>query len=1564
MAVGIRVLSDNLSGQTVNVTFNPYSGGTIDIGAQTIPFNYLNPYYFGDYDVYSPLYDYNYEFTTTPPSLDNCVVFLAPGAIYEFSSNTVTPLSVFLGGPILGNGVDIANTTTKLWTYTAYNDPAAIYEYNITLNPFSILYNRTITVTGVELGAGLTAISNTKLISTSGLTVIEIDITTTTGVVTPKFNITGLVAGDLILTTNNILYATTTDGYIRGYNYSTGAMVLAFLLQPSIPYALGMFINDNDLYITNANGDVWLFNPIAPYGLTYIKNTGTYVGGASSAPECQFVATVTQTPTATPTPTPTLACGRLGNTSFEDFADCVSPCLGQFCGGPTTNPVQYPKECIPFWDTTASDQSIEIWPNGFQNYTAYEGNFFAEVNARVATPQALFQDFYATPGTQYQIQFAHMGRQDFLNTLVVAVSGQTTGLIYFPTEYTAVTRQWTFNTVNFVAQEQNYQLLFSATSAQAGGNFLDAINVVCPQFFVTPTPTNSATQTPTPTPTPPGRCASIVNITVTASTAFITGLTCCDESIVTLDGLPIGTYNLDDYCFVTGTVSGPAVTVNSYSTPCRGGGSAWPFDDPCPTPTPTVTPSHTSTPTNTFGVSPTPTCATTNCWNNVDILISGPTTAVITYCASFGPWNRFVSLSSPTNVYPYTVTLGQVEGFCISGTTITESLDNDTILSYSFYNNCCEGVSVSPTPSVTASMTATPTVTPTQTVTSTPTQTPTETPCECKTIELTFNENCSNTISYIDCFGTLITKSASDFPQYTDNFFTSGSTIYVCICGECVITSCLTTQTNLGAGCNLPTPTPTSSVTPTVTPTPTVTQTPTNTQTPSNTVTPSVTATNTPTPTTSGCNCQTYTVYFTGATQCGENINWVDCNGNFVSQGPSYFGFSGNVFSQYDSVNVCACVEPTSSCPDITVLTVGPCRDIYLTPTPSNSPTLSVTPNLTPTATSSNTPTPRNTSSNTPTPTITPTGCNCVEYTFKNLEPIPAVFTATDCNGNVIDYRLEAYQVFTTCLCEGTINIYNNWIEIVEGTSCSPPPTPTPTPSVTSSQTPTPTPTLTQPCSGCLEYQIFGGVASGATWELTYCSGGTETVSVQGYDSLVACLSTPPVLINSYVGFQGTIYTYYVVIDCCGGTTPTPTETSTTPTPTPTPTKTSATSTPTPTETMTPTPTATCVIDQCYQYVSVEITGQTTVQLTNCGGIFTYSPTLTASTYPDTVTIGFEFCFEKDSLVVLSGSTPISVVYENDCCGTSETPTPTPTETPTETPTNTPTTTTTLTFTPTQTQTPTTTPTQTPTTTTTLTATQTETPTQTQTPTTTTTLTSTPTPTPTATPTETTTLTATQTETPTSTPTPSVTPPALTSFSVYTGSTLLEACGNINGPITVYGNDSVWVDVSLLSNIPAGPATINMTGFYNFNAIVIEADSSGNLLFNSFCPTLTPTPTITPTITPSATPSFNFKVGNTNSVGAYIDGITATTGTITTKMGYSYPVDENELLFADYVSSGTALAFDVNVNDPSVSGYTFNVDINGSNVSTVATSGYQTFSYSNLFLSSGNTDFVFVYITN
>jgi hypothetical protein len=61
MAVcGVTIFSENLSGLTANVTFYPCSGGTISLGDQVFPFNYVNDYYFGQFDCYVPLYDYNY----------------------------------------------------------------------------------------------------------------------------------------------------------------------------------------------------------------------------------------------------------------------------------------------------------------------------------------------------------------------------------------------------------------------------------------------------------------------------------------------------------------------------------------------------------------------------------------------------------------------------------------------------------------------------------------------------------------------------------------------------------------------------------------------------------------------------------------------------------------------------------------------------------------------------------------------------------------------------------------------------------------------------------------------------------------------------------------------------------------------------------------------------------------------------------------------------------------------------------------------------------------------------------------------------------------------------------------------------------------------------------------------------------------------------------------------------------------------------------------------------------------------------------------------------------------
>jgi len=121
--------------------------------------------------------------------------------------------------------------------------------------------------------------------------------------------------------------------------------------------------------------------------------------------------------------------------------------------------------------------------------------------------------------------------------------------------------------------------------------------------------------------------------------------------------------------------------------------------------------------------------------------------------------------------------------------------------------------------------------------------------------------------------------------------------------------------------------------------------------------------------------------------------------------------------------------------------------------------------------------------------------------------------------------------------------------------------------------------------------------------------------------------------------------------------------------------------------------------------------------------------------------------------------------------------------------------------------------------------------------------------------------------------------------------------------------------------------------------------------------------TPTPSITPSATPSFNFKLGNINTGGVYVSGITATTGTIVTKLGYSYPVDENELLFADYTQSVVTLDFDIDIKDPSASDYRVVIKINGSLSQNLTPGpGDVNLPINITGLSSGSTDVIFVEI--
>ena len=105
MAIGVRILSNNLSGLTTNVIYYPESGGTIDLGVKVFPFDYLSSYYWGLYSCYVPTYDYNYTITVTTPT---------PTPVTPTPTPTISPTNTITPTP----------TITKTQTPTNSNTPS------------------------------------------------------------------------------------------------------------------------------------------------------------------------------------------------------------------------------------------------------------------------------------------------------------------------------------------------------------------------------------------------------------------------------------------------------------------------------------------------------------------------------------------------------------------------------------------------------------------------------------------------------------------------------------------------------------------------------------------------------------------------------------------------------------------------------------------------------------------------------------------------------------------------------------------------------------------------------------------------------------------------------------------------------------------------------------------------------------------------------------------------------------------------------------------------------------------------------------------------------------------------------------------------------------------------------------------------------------------------------------------------------------------------------------------------------------------------------------------------
>lgn len=162
--------------------------------------------------------------------------------------------------------------------------------------------------------------------------------------------------------------------------------------------------------------------------------------------------------------------GNVGNGSFED-----TPTV--------TTYIQDDENNIPYWNTTAIGNLIEIWKTGFNGVPAHTFNQFAELNADEVS--ALYQDVITTPGSTVYITVAHRGRSGIDVASVKA--GDPNGTLTTLGNMTDGTTAWGEYTFSYVVPDGQTvtRLQFEAVSSTGGatyGNFIDSVTA----FSTTP----------------------------------------------------------------------------------------------------------------------------------------------------------------------------------------------------------------------------------------------------------------------------------------------------------------------------------------------------------------------------------------------------------------------------------------------------------------------------------------------------------------------------------------------------------------------------------------------------------------------------------------------------------------------------------------------------------------------------------------------------------------------------------------------------------------------------------------------------------------------------------------------------------------------------------------------------------------------------------------------------------------------------------------------------------------------------------------------------------------------
>ncbi len=166
----------------------------------------------------------------------------------------------------------------------------------------------------------------------------------------------------------------------------------------------------------------------------------------------------------------------LVNPSFEIYDPALATTVWPQATG---NAYAFDAGDILGWDTTATDNKIEIWESGHGGISAQSGSSHMEINAIQSA--LLYQDFITEGGDIVNWSIWHRGRAgvDVAN----ALTGSPTGTLSIETTMTTDKTAWVNYTGSFVvpAGQTTTRIAFESVSTASGsatvGNFIDNLQI-------------------------------------------------------------------------------------------------------------------------------------------------------------------------------------------------------------------------------------------------------------------------------------------------------------------------------------------------------------------------------------------------------------------------------------------------------------------------------------------------------------------------------------------------------------------------------------------------------------------------------------------------------------------------------------------------------------------------------------------------------------------------------------------------------------------------------------------------------------------------------------------------------------------------------------------------------------------------------------------------------------------------------------------------------------------------------------------------------------------------------